>query len=95
MHGKECYCGLGCYCQGTHFDVTHLKSNQEEVDTKIILHAPSRGANEITIHSPDTDVFVLSSRRYPRSKKIAALPGLHGLSGADTTRSFAGKGKAT
>ena len=59
----------GCYCQGTHFDVTHLRSNQEEADTKIILHAvdaASRGASEITIHSPDTDVLVLCLRKYPQ-----------------------------
>ena len=59
----------GCYCQGTHFDVTYLRRSQEEADTKIILHAvdaASRGATEITIHSPDTDVFVLSLRRYPQ-----------------------------
>jgi len=61
--GKNVIVDWGCYCQGTHFDVTHLRSNQEEADTKIILHAfdaASRGTTEITIHSPDTDVFVLS-----------------------------------
>ena len=124
--GRNVIVAWGCYCQGTHFDVTHLRSSQEEADTKIILHAvdaASRGATEITIHSPDTDVFVLSLRRYPQlcsdvrfvtgtgqrhrvinlkhvvqalgSTKVAALPGLHALSGADITGSFAGKGKAT
>ena len=29
------------------------------------------------------------------SAKVAALPGLHALSGADVTGSFAGKGKPT
>ena len=29
------------------------------------------------------------------SAKVAALPGLHALSGADVTGSFAGKGKLT
>ena len=67
--GKNVIVAWGCYCQGTHFDVTHLRSSQEEADTKIILQAvdaASRGATEITIHSPETDVFVLSLRRYPQ-----------------------------
>ena len=124
--GKNVIVAWGCYCQGTHFDVTHLRSRQEEADTTIILHADdaaSRGATEIAIHSPDTDLFFLSLRRYPElcsdvrfvtgtgqrhrvinlkhvvqalgSTKVAALPGLHALSGADITGSFAGKGKAT
>lgn len=29
------------------------------------VNAPHRGASRITIHSPDTDVFVLAIRRYP------------------------------
>ena len=122
---KNVIVAWGCYCQGTHIDVTHLRSSQEEADTNIILHAvdaASGGATEITIHSLDTDVFVLSLR-YPLlcsnvrfvivtgqrdrlinlkhvaqalgSTKVAALPGLHALSGADITGSFAGKGKAT
>ena len=125
MHGKNVIVAWGCYCQGTHFDVTHLRSSQEEADTKIILHAvdaASRVATEITNNSPDTDVFVLSLRKYPQlcsnaqfvtgtgerhqvinlkhvvqahgRTKVAALPGLHALSGADVTGSFAGKGKA-
>ena len=67
--GKNVIAVWGCYCQGTHFDVTHLRSNQEEADTKIILHAvdaASRGATEITVHSLDNDVFVLSLRKYPQ-----------------------------
>ena len=124
--GKNVIVAWGCNCRGTHLDVVHLRSSQEEADTKIILHAvdaASRGATEITIHSPDTDVFVLALRRYPQlcndvrfvtgtgqrhrvihlkhvvqalgSTKVAALPGLHALSGADITGSFAGKGKTT
>ena len=67
--GKNVIAVWGCYCQGTHFDVTHLRSNQEEADTKIILHAvdaASRGATEITVHSLDNDVFVLSLKKYPQ-----------------------------
>lgn len=44
-------------------------SNHEEADTKLILHAIDaavNGATQINIHSPDTDVFVLSIRRYPQ-----------------------------
>ena len=54
-------------CKGTEEDFSHLQSNQEEADTKIILHAvdaTARGATELRIHSPDTDVFILALRRY-------------------------------
>ena len=46
-------------CEATHKNVVHL-----EADRKILLHAvdnAAHGATEITIHSPDTDVFILSS----------------------------------
>ena len=65
--GKNVIVAWECYCQGTHFDVTHLRSSQEEADTKIILHAvdaASRGTTEITIHSPDADVFVHGDVRF-------------------------------
>jgi len=41
-------------------DVQHLCSSQEEADTRLILHsldAVRRGATELYIQSPDTDVF--------------------------------------
>ena len=46
----------------------HLHSNQEEADTKLLRHAldaTASGATSICIHSPDTDLFVLSLRHYP------------------------------
>ncbi|KAK3750704.1 hypothetical protein QZH41_005744 [Actinostola sp. cb2023] len=58
----------GCTCRATHQDVDHLQSYQEEADTKMLLHAldaTANGATELFIHSPDTDVLVLSLRRYP------------------------------
>ena len=45
----------------------HLQRDHEEADTKIILHALDANADaatEISIHSPDTDVFVLAIRRH-------------------------------
>ena len=48
--------------------MSYLKSDQEEADTKIVLHALDATANaatEIRIHSPDTDVFILALRCYP------------------------------
>ena len=54
-------------CRATQKDMAYLDSNQEEADTKILLHmldATSSGAKNIKI-SPDTDVFVLALRRYP------------------------------
>ena len=69
---KEMYLQIclawGGQCRATHKDVEHLQSNQEEADTKMILHAvdaTSDGVTEIKIHSPDTDVLVLDLRRYP------------------------------
>lgn len=55
--------------QTTKAPLEHLASPQEEADTKMILHAvdaTSRGATQISIFSPDTDVFVLALRRYPQ-----------------------------
>ena len=56
----------GSECKATHKDVRDLQSNQEEADTKMILHAAngtSDGANmELHIYSPDTE---LALRRYP------------------------------
>lgn len=66
--GHRLVVAWGCECKGTHKDMSYLKSNHEEADTKIILHALDatiNGATEIRIHSPDTDVFILALRRYP------------------------------
>ena len=60
--GRWFVVAYGSECKATHKDVQNLQSNQEEADTKIILHAAdatSDGAMEIQVHSPDTDVFVL------------------------------------
>lgn len=57
----------GTHCQASHKQVQHLESDHEEADTKLLLHAvdaTSSGASTIEIISPDTDVFVLSLRRY-------------------------------
>ena len=68
-NGRRFVVSWGCQCQATHQDTDHLRqSNQEEADTKMILHAldaTANGATTLDIHSPDTDVFVLSLRRYP------------------------------
>ena len=66
--GKRFVVARGSECEATHKDVTPLRSTHEEADTKILLHAVDTavyGATEINIHSPDTDVFTLSLRRYP------------------------------
>ncbi|RMX57942.1 hypothetical protein pdam_00021945 [Pocillopora damicornis] len=54
--------------KATHRDVRHLRSTQEEADTKIILHAldaSDQGATQLSICSPDTDVLVLALQQYP------------------------------
>ncbi|XP_028412052.1 uncharacterized protein LOC114534781 [Dendronephthya gigantea] len=56
-----------CSQLAQHFAGRIFENDHEEADTKIILHAQDatvNGATEIQIHSPDTDVFVLSLRRY-------------------------------
>ena len=58
----------GTECAATHRDVRHLRSTQEEADMKIILHALDASAQcaiQLSIYSPDTDVLVLTLRRYP------------------------------
>ena len=48
-------------------DMPHLHSSQKEADTKLLLRALDATASDairIRIRSPDTDVFVLSLRRY-------------------------------
>ena len=49
--------------------MSHLPSDQEEADTKLILHAldaTNAGATNLQIHSPDTDVLVRALRPYPQ-----------------------------
>ncbi|CAH3164811.1 unnamed protein product, partial [Porites lobata] len=67
-NGRQVVVAWGTECEVTHRDVRHLRSTQEEADTKIILHALDasvQGATQLSIYSPDTDVLVLALRRYP------------------------------
>lgn len=62
--------------QGTHKHMSCLNSDQEEADTKLILHAvdaTESGATSIDICCPDTDVLVLSLRRYPELCKATSF----------------------
>ena len=55
-------------CRAAHKDMAYLDSDQEEADTKILLHAvgaTASGAKSIKIFLPDTNMFVLALRRYP------------------------------
>ena len=48
-------------CRATHKDMAYLDSDQEEADTKILLHAvgaTASGAKSIKIFLPDTNMFV-------------------------------------
>ena len=49
-------------------DMPDLKSDQEEADTRLLLHAKYASTPEtrIVIHSPDTDVLVLSAAHFDR-----------------------------
>lgn len=56
----------GSECKVTHKDVQNLQGNQEEADTKIILHAADATSDgAMDVHSSDNDTFVLALRRYP------------------------------
>ncbi|CAH3142523.1 unnamed protein product, partial [Porites lobata] len=55
-NGRQVVVAWGTECEATHRDVRHLRSTQEEADTKIILHALDASAQGAT---------QLSLRRYP------------------------------
>ena len=123
-HGMECHKltagenGIDCN------RLDELCTQQEEADTRILLHAShaaSNGHDCIAIKSPDTDVAVLpctlshsinanmlfcidtkQRRRYLDMTAIGqslgedvckALPGMHALTGRDSTSAFVGKVK--
>ena len=67
-NGARAVVANGCASKGTKRNMSYLRSDQEEADTKIVLHAldaTANGATETRIHSSDTDVFILALRRYP------------------------------
>ena len=106
-NGRHFVVPWACQCEATHQRTEHLQSNQEEADTKLILHAldaTANGATTLEIHSPDTDVCVVPKmlsgalpkhllRNWYRPKTLKDKPAFHALSGADNTGSFSGKGK--
>ena len=66
--GKQVVVAWATNCRATYKDVGHLQCNHEEADTKIILHtvdATDDDVTELSFHSADTDVLVLTIRRYP------------------------------
>ena len=68
QNGGRFVVSRACQCEATHQRTEYLQSNQEEADTKLLLHAldaSASGATILTIHSLDTDVYVLSLRCYP------------------------------
>ena len=69
QNGGRFVVSWACQCEAAHQRTEYLQSNQEEADTKLLLHAldaSANGATILTIHSLDTDVFVLSLRCYPK-----------------------------
>ena len=66
-HGKKCHSLTPGITSDEKVIVTAidcLNSNQEEADTRMFLHAAyaanTRGASDIIIESPDTDVFIIA-----------------------------------
>ena len=61
-HGPDCHELYVDYNNALHVNVVQeLFSNQEEADTRLILHAHHASSDHetTTIRSPDTDVFIL------------------------------------
>ena len=123
-HGMECHNLTAGENRIDCNRVDELCAQQEEADTRILLHAShaaSNGHDCIAINSPDTDVAVLACTmshsinakmifcidtkqrmRYLDMTAIGqslgedvckALPGMHALTGCDSTSAFVGKGK--
>ena len=104
--GKCVVVTWSCRCETTHMDASHLASNHKEANTKLLLHAVDAtmsGATSIEIMSPNTDMFVLSLRRFPQLcqnttfvpgrgehlRKIASRPIVHAL-GPERIAAFPG-----
>lgn len=71
-------------------DIRELHSNQEEADTRMILHAiyaANNGTTNIVVNSPDTDVLVLLVHHRPviKAQQIFMLTGREGKH-SDLTR---------
>ena len=67
--GKKVVVAWATECKATYKDVSHVQSDHEEADTKIIFHAldaTADGATELSISSPDTDVFSASYQKLSR-----------------------------
>ena len=107
-NGRQVVVAWGTECEATHRDVRHLRSKLEEADTKIInFYMLWMPLLKVLPNSLSNSCFVTgsgSSRRVINLKSIAdalgptktaVLPTFHALTGADVTRSFSGKGKAT
>jgi hypothetical protein len=80
-NGLEIYASGGDNNNATQIEnLPFLNSNQEESDTRIILHsiaAAQNGANTIVVRSPDTDVLVLLLHHRPaiKAKRIFCMTG--------------------
>ena len=104
-NGARAVIAYGCECKGIKRDMSHLKSDQEEADTKIVLHAldaTANGATEIRIHSPEGAITVFVTGKgytYCTIKLQLIVRALGPLKTAtlpsDNTCSFARKGKPT
>ena len=60
-NGARAVVAYGSECKGSKRDMSYLKSDIKEADTKIVLYAldaTANGAIEIRIHSPDTEMFI-------------------------------------
>ena len=59
INGRRVVAGWESQCKATYKDMSYLVSNQEEADTKLLLHAldaATSGATSLRIHLLDTNV---------------------------------------
>ena len=55
--------------------IEQLQSDHEEADTRLILHAANAlraGQSQVTVQSPDTDVFLLLTHHWSKMKSQGA-----------------------
>ncbi|KAL9978624.1 hypothetical protein ACROYT_G016161 [Oculina patagonica] len=89
QNGTWIVVAYGCECKGSKKDMSCLKSDQEEADTKNnTVFVTGEGENH-------REIKLQPIVRALGPTKTAALPASHALTGADNTGAFSNKGKLT
>ena len=65
-------------CNQDHVDLSILKANHEEADTRIILHCAKNTSSTVVVAARDTDIIVLLLAHYhhfPEGQKVFVIMG--------------------